>query len=873
MMELRKYQQESLDAINKRLSEGINKQILVLPTGSGKTIVFSHLIKERQKLGKTLILAHREELLTQAQDKLTQVDSTITSAIEQAEKKANGEEVVIASVATIGRKGSKRLLRLDPKQFKTIIVDECFVAGTPIDNRPIETIRVGDFALSYDENKKKITPKIITHIFKRKPNNLINLHLSNNQNIVCTPNHPFFIRNKWVPAGSLLKDDVLTTITDFVNINIHDLSKTNLLPELSKNSNSPDQTSKRHGKERKSVLFRYLQKIFSPQNIISNNEQNKSEIRLRKNEDKQSNVQSYNCGENATKTNWTNIFSKGWQWVYDCTTTKALEITQPSRRMPRISNTDKTSLGTISFLTKLLQGRHWNTSKQISNRNRWQNSQAQKVEIFRPPQNRNTQRVRVDSITFHKRGSQQFRKLCPDGFVYNLEVEDNHTYFANEVLVHNCHHSSAQSYQTVLEHFGILKDKNEWNKDLLLLGVTATPSRNDNFGIDKIFSEVVYNYGIVDAIRDGWLCRIRAFRVDTKASLDQVHTTMGDFAQDELADVIDNADRNSLVVKTYLENFSGKQALVFAINVAHAEALTKAFDDKGIITACISGKTNKDQRKQDLQDFHDKKINVVINCMVLTEGYDNSAIDAIFMARPTKSGILYSQMVGRGTRIHPDKPYLTVVDFVDNTYRHTLKTSASLLGLDNTINFRGKDIVDSLEQIEKIQELAPNYNLNKLDFDKLDYIMEEVDLLGGLEIPKLIAPYTTYSWQKLGSEYYRINIGNGQSFVVEQTMTGQYTATFKEWDNTTHKETSEVLGETDDLETVIKKVDKYIRNNHEDSLKLIRMSANWREDYATDKQKDYLRKLGVDWDVISKLNKGQASMLTTKLLGQKRKYV
>jgi superfamily II DNA or RNA helicase len=159
------------------------------------------------------------------------------------------------------------------------------------------------------------------------------------------------------------------------------------------------------------------------------------------------------------------------------------------------------------------------------------------------------------------------------------------------IVIDEAHHSSASSYQNVLAHFGLLKVENipndddfvdseantDWNNEILLLGVTATPNRQDNNGIDKIYDEVVFNYGIIEGIQDGFLSRIRAYRINTKTSLENVHTRAGDFAQDELADAINNPERNELIVKTYQEQFSGKQALVFAIDVQHAIDLTKHF--------------------------------------------------------------------------------------------------------------------------------------------------------------------------------------------------------------------------------------------------------------------------------------------------------
>src|SRR5690242_8387615 len=110
---LREYQQQAIQAINHALENGITKQVAVLATGLGKTVIFSHLLNERiQKYQKkVLIIAHREELLLQAKEKLLQINPNLKVGIEQADMTADHrtDEVVIASVATIGKSDSQRL--------------------------------------------------------------------------------------------------------------------------------------------------------------------------------------------------------------------------------------------------------------------------------------------------------------------------------------------------------------------------------------------------------------------------------------------------------------------------------------------------------------------------------------------------------------------------------------------------------------------------------------------------------------------------------------------------------------------------------------------------------------------------------------------
>jgi hypothetical protein len=230
-------------------------------------------------------------------------------------------------------------------------------------------------------------------------------------------------------------------------------------------------------------------------------------------------------------------------------------------------------------------------------------------------------------------------------------------------------------------------------------------------------------------------------------------------------------------------------------------------------------------------------------------------------------------MIGRGTRTHHEKPYLTIVDFVDNTYRHKLKTAASLLGVDAKINFRGGDILDAKETVDKIQDLNSGYDLDKLDFDRLNYIMEEVDLKAGLKTPHEIANITNFWWMRYGEESYRVNIGDGRYFIVRPTLTGQYEAIFEYWDKDEKRTITEYLGEESGLtarDKIIERVDAYITANYQESLRLIKKDARWMKDKISDAQVDALIRLGVSQDVIASLdNKGEAAMLQNKLYSQK----
>lgn len=441
------------------------------------------------------------------------------------------------------------------------------------------------------------------------------------------------------------------------------------------------------------------------------------------------------------------------------------------------------------------------------------------------------------------------------------------------VVIDEAHHAAADTYKNVLRYFGILKSEpaSDWNKNLLLLGVTATPSRADNQGLDVVFDTVTYEYGIITGIQEGFLSRIRAFRVNTDTDLTSIHKVGGDFNQGELAEAVNNDDRNGLIIKAYKAIVPNKQALCFAVDVEHTKELCNSFNRAGIPCGFVTGAISKEERHETLRKFSTGELKVVVNCMVLTEGFDEPSIEAILMARPTQSGILFQQMVGRGTRICEGKENLTVIDFVDNTYRQNLQTTSSILGIPGQLDFKGKDILIVKEEVDKLLELAPNADLNKLDIDKIKIAIEEVDLLSGLKIPDEIFAFTKNDWHRYGEDAYRIGLGNDHCILIRKSITGQYVMTDQLY-NREEKSTSELnVGQWTALDVAIKSADYYINQKFPESLILIKTDARWRKEVPTPKQIELLTKLRVNPIVLTQMDKGSASMLITKLLNQKRR--
>jgi len=300
------------------------------------------------------------------------------------------------------------------------------------------------------------------------------------------------------------------------------------------------------------------------------------------------------------------------------------------------------------------------------------------------------------------------------------------------VVVDEAHHATAGTYRRVIDYY-------RQNPDCKILGVTATPDRADEEALGKVFDAVAYDYQILDAIRQGWLVPVHQQMV-TVESMDfsNIKTTAGDLNQGELAEVMEEEDNLQRVAVPTVEICGNRRAIVFATTVRQAERLCEIINryrpDKAV---WICGKTDKERRRKMLADFKAGVVQYVVNVGVLTEGFDDSGVEVIVMARPTKSRALYAQMAGRGTRPHDSiahllgdiatdeercamirdsvKPACLIVDFCGNAGRHKLVTSADILGgniSDDVVEAAARQAresgkpVDMADVLRKEQQLA-----------------------------------------------------------------------------------------------------------------------------------------------------------------------
>lgn len=255
------------------------------------------------------------------------------------------------------------------------------------------------------------------------------------------------------------------------------------------------------------------------------------------------------------------------------------------------------------------------------------------------------------------------------GSVQTLQKEKRLSRFSNEhfdvIIVDEAHHCISDSYQRVLNYFNTAN----------VLGVTATPDRGDMRNLGEYFETLAYEYTLPKAIKEGYLSPIKALTIPLKLDLSGVAMQSGDFKASDLGTALDPYLEQ--IAKEMSNYCKGRKTVVFLPLVKTSQKFTGILNQIGFNAAEVNG--NSDDRAEILKDFDENKYNVICNSMLLTEGWDCPSVDCVIILRPTKVRSLYSQMVGRGTRLYPGKENLLLLDFLWHTERHELCHPAHLI--------------------------------------------------------------------------------------------------------------------------------------------------------------------------------------------------
>jgi superfamily II DNA or RNA helicase len=243
------------------------------------------------------------------------------------------------------------------------------------------------------------------------------------------------------------------------------------------------------------------------------------------------------------------------------------------------------------------------------------------------------------------------------------------------LIIDECHHAPAPTYRELIRALRWL------NPELRHLGVTATPRRLDEVGLKSVYGTVAYRIGIKDAIEKlGVLTPFVGYGYTLPADMKKVKLVAGDYSGGDLDRLMHAQNIADIIVEKWRQDGDGRQTIAFMPGVESARMLADTFNAVGVAAGFAHGGTPKNERRQTISDFRTGKTNVLVNCMLWTEGFDVPSIQNVIVCRPTKSDSLYLQMVGRGLRLHPGKTDCLIMDFAPRGDRDIIM-AGDLLGV------------------------------------------------------------------------------------------------------------------------------------------------------------------------------------------------
>lgn len=318
-----------------------------------------------------------------------------------------------------------------------------------------------------------------------------------------------------------------------------------------------------------------------------------------------------------------------------------------------------------------------------------------------------------------------WRVVC--GSVQTMQSEKRLSQFSpnyfTHIIIDESHHSVSKSYQNILAYFTNAK----------ILGVTATADRGDKVNLGEYYQTVAYEYTLFQAIREGFLAPIEAIQIPLKIDMKGVKTTAGDLSVAEVGSrLMPYLDAIAEQMKIHCVN---DKTIIFCPLVATAEKMQQILISHGFRAGEVNAKTKN--RVEVLEKFASGEYNVLLNSMLLTEGYDEPSITCVINLRATKIRSLFCQMIGRGTRLLFDAfgnqlpKTLKILDFLFDTEKHDLCKSIHLVQENRSLANEIAKIQD--EQTDKegkprvVNLLGLDDEVNKLEIKALEIIRQRED--------------------------------------------------------------------------------------------------------------------------------------------------
>lgn len=328
------------------------------------------------------------------------------------------------------------------------------------------------------------------------------------------------------------------------------------------------------------------------------------------------------------------------------------------------------------------------------------------------------------------------------------------------IVLDECQHARSDGNMAIAKHF----------TNARILGVTATPDRLDGKGLGEVFKTCAHKYELFAAIQDGWLVPIKCRQIEVEGlDLRKVRTTAGDLNARDLEAIMSDEHQLHKVAFPLVEQIENRQTIVFGVTVKHAEALAEVINRYRPDSAqAVSGVTPMQERRAILRAFEQGQFQTLVNCALLTEGFDMPPLACVAVARPTKSRGLYVQMIGRGTRPLPGvvdgretaeerrnaiassaKPDLLILDFVGVTKRHELVSARDVLASDEELIRASEEFNDAHDGQPQVGTAPSEHEVSQLGnavalTAEARFLANEIDLF----LPQRTKPIGAWTLQR-----------------------------------------------------------------------------------------------------------------------------
>ena len=228
------------------------------------------------------------------------------------------------------------------------------------------------------------------------------------------------------------------------------------------------------------------------------------------------------------------------------------------------------------------------------------------------------------------------------------------------IVIDEAHHALAKTYKEMWERFPNAK----------FLGLTATPCRLNGKGFTDLFDVLVQSWSVPEFIRNGRLATYDFVSIKSDGVTQRLIDSLqkrgadGDYQNKEMDRLLNKKPSIDRLYRSLEEYGKDRKGIVYAINIRHAQKITKLYQEHGVKAIAIDSKTPATERQQDIEAFKKGDIQVLVNVDIFSEGFDCPDVEFVQLARPTLSLAKYLQMVGRGLRVAKGKKNCVIIDNV-----------------------------------------------------------------------------------------------------------------------------------------------------------------------------------------------------------------